>query len=423
MTARKAYNLLRNPFIILLTVPAGIALGIGFSPFFLIPLEKLLAPDGVSLLGLTFNTDSARSLVATIAAGAMTALSLTYSLVLLVFTLAAGNIGPRLLKRFTSELANQVTAGILGGTFLYALFLLAMLPSNSVPTLTVAGAIFLSTLSVVQLIYFVRHVSQSISIDEEVAQIAQRVTQQLIDMRERGERRDGAPDSEQFEQAIESTEAGYVGWVDEKKLIDLAQKNDLSIWLDVPSGGFVLTGEVLARVRGEMDEDLHEQITDAFNIQMSRAEHRTAEFSINLLVEIALRALSPGINDTFTALAVANGLCNAFAEIGSEGFSPLVARGDDNQVRLVVAAMSLSHLVNQAFYPLRQSTSENLLMAEGLARTYSRLYSVGADEMRWLMAEHTRLLLRDLTRVGHLQHDIERVRACLPEELRRIDKK
>lgn len=423
MAGQKALNLMHNPFIVLLTVPAGIALGIGFSPFFLVPLEKLIAPDGVSLLGITFNSQSARTLVATIAGSAMTALSLTYSLVLLVFTLAAGNIGPRLLKRFTSELPNQVTAGILGGTFLYGIYVLAMLPSNSVPTLTVGGAIFLATLSVLQLIYFVRHVSQSISIDEEVAEIAKRVTDQLLDMRERGERRDGAPKSEHFDQPIEAQHAGYVGWIDEEGLIKLGKKHDLAIWLDVPSGGFVLTGEVLARVRGEIDDELREKIAEAISLQMSRAEHRTAEFSVNLLVEIGLRALSPGVNDTFTALAVANGLCNAFAAICSEGFSPLVARDDDGEVRIVIAGLSLSNLVNDAFFPLRQSSSENPLMAEGLARTYARLYSVGAEEMRILMTEHTRLLLRDLTRAGHLLPDVERVRNCLPEELRHIDKK
>lgn len=411
-------DLSQSPFVVLLTVPAGIALIIGLSPFVLAPLEHLVFPSGVALFGLQFDENGARSLLSTIASGAMTALSLTYSLVLVVFTLAASTIGPRLLKRFTTEWVNQVTAGLLGGTFLYALMVLAMLKPSGVPTLTVAGAIVLSMLSVLQLIYFVRHVSQSISIDEEVAEISQRVTNQLVEMHERGERRDDTPRSGSFELPIKADRAGYVGWIDESDLIAVARKNQLAVWLDVPSGGFVLAGETLARVRGDASEEVCTQIGKEITIELSRAEHRTAEFSIDLLVEIALRALSPGINDTFTALAVANGLCNAFAAICTEGFAPLVVRDDEGEVRLVLAAMTMTHLVGQAFHPLRQASHDNVQMAEGLARTYARLYSVGSEEMREVMAYHARLLLRDLSTAGHLQHDMDRVRNALPYELR-----
>lgn len=413
----------QSPFVVLLTVPAGIALLIGLSPFVFVPIERFIFPAGVGGTFLTVDANGARSVLSTIASAAMTALSLTYSLVLVVFTLAAGTIGPRLLKRFTTEWVNQVTAGLLGGTFLYALMLLFLLTPDQVPTLSIMGAIVLSALSVLQLIYFVRHVSKSISIDEEIAEISQRVTEQLVEMHERGERRDDTPKSGAFEHPIKAEKAGYVGWIDEGDLLNLAKEHDLAVWLDVPSGAFVLAGETLARVRGPASEEVCAQIGQEIVIEMSRAEHRTAEFSINLLVEIALRALSPGINDTFTALAVANGLCNAFAAICMEGFAPLVVRDEAGEARLVMAAMTMTHLVGQAFHPLRQACHDNVQMAEGLARTYARLYSVGADEMREVMAYHAHLLLRDLSTAGHLQHDMDRVRNALPYDLREVPKK
>ena len=105
---------LHTPLVMLLTLPAGIALALWAMAPILALLERGYLDDPYAILGFSFAPDTARNVLAVFAGGAITALSLTYSLVLVVFTLAAGNIGPRLLKRFTSEPVNQVTAGIFG---------------------------------------------------------------------------------------------------------------------------------------------------------------------------------------------------------------------------------------------------------------------------------------------------------------------
>lgn len=94
---------LHTPLVMLLTLPAGIALALWAMAPILALLERGYLDDPYAILGFSFAPDTARNVLAVFAGGAITALSLTYSLVLVVFTLAAGNIGPRLLKRFTSE--------------------------------------------------------------------------------------------------------------------------------------------------------------------------------------------------------------------------------------------------------------------------------------------------------------------------------
>ena len=173
------FSLLRRPVVVLLTLPAGIALSLCVLPFTTMALDVYLAGCGALPAVLRFSEETARTLLTVVAGGAMTALSLTYSLVLVVFTLAAGNIGPRLLARFASEPVNQVTAGILGGTFLYSLTTLVFMKAGFVPGFTVAGSGALAIISVVQLIYFVRHVSESVSVDSEIADISHRLTKQL----------------------------------------------------------------------------------------------------------------------------------------------------------------------------------------------------------------------------------------------------
>ncbi len=408
----------RKPFVVLLTVPASIALGIGLLPLVTVFLERQFARDAFSPFVLQFSVESAHTLLSVVATGAMTALSLAYSLVLVVFTLAAGNIGPRLLQRFTSELVNQITAGILGGTFLYAILTLLMTQPNFVPKITILGAVLLAIISVLQLIYFVRHVSQSVSVDDEIAQITKRITKQLNDLQRTSNPDGKTPARSKFKHDICAQKAGYVGWFDEDYLTEIAKKHDLMIWVEVSSGGFVLAGQNVAQVAGDADEDVLESIRKHITIENARSEDRSPEFSINLLVEIALRALSPGINDTYTALAVANSFSNAFAEIAEADTAPILTIDDDGDLRLILPAMSMEELLGQAFHPIRLATAGNILMAQGFARALARLYVVGGKEMRKLVKEHAGLLMQSLEASDHFDHDLQRVRACFPEALK-----
>jgi len=408
---------LRKPFVVLLTVPASIALSIGLLPLVSVFLEREFAKEAFSPFVLQFSVESAHTLLSVVATGAMTALSLAYSLVLVVFTLAAGNIGPRLLQRFTSELVNQVTAGILGGTFLYAIITLLFTQPDFVPKITIFGAVLLAIISVLQLIYFVRHVSQSVSVDDEIAQITARITRQFHNLQRTTDTDGETPDKAEFTHEICAATAGYVGWFDEEYLLETASEHELMIWVEVPSGGFVLAGEQVARVAGEADEDLLEAIRKHITIESSRSEDRSPEFSINLLVEIALRALSPGINDTYTALAVVNSFSNAFAKIAEADTAPILTSDDTGTPRLILPSMSMSELLGQAFHPIRLATAQNILMAQGFARSLARLYVVGGKEMRKLITEHARLLMQTMESANHFDHDLQRVRSCFPKDL------
>lgn len=167
-------TILRQPLMLLFTLPASIALGVGaLAPIVHFASNTIFGDDAFGFLPVV-HPATVHTLLSVIATAAMTALSLTYSLVLVVFTLAAGNIGPRLIKRFTSDLVNQITAGIFGGTFVYSVGALLLLGDNRNPTLTAYVATLLAIVSMLQLVYFVRNVSTSISIDDEVAGIAAR---------------------------------------------------------------------------------------------------------------------------------------------------------------------------------------------------------------------------------------------------------
>ncbi len=410
-------NLLRYPFVMLLTLPALIALSIAALSPIVVAVEQSISFADKTPFILRFEADSARGILSVVAAAAITALSLTYSLVLVVFTLAAGNIGPRLLKRFSSDPINQFTAGLFGGTFLYALVTLIFVQTEFVPRITIAGAVLLAILCVFQLIFFVRHVSQSVTIDDEIAKITQQLGSALADHLRKLEEVNDLPDTD-CPHELNAGTAGYVGAVNEAALVALAAQHDLTLRLEKPPGQFVLGDEVLLVMSGTVDDEVADEIRSLIDIDHARSQTRPIEFSIHLLVEIALRALSPGVNDAYTAIAAIDSLSSAFATIADENLRPLCILDEDDTARLIMPELSVKSLVGQAFHPLRRAAADNLLVAQSLARALARLQAVGGAAMEDIIEKHAALMVRELERAGHLDHDIGSVTEYLPEKYR-----
>lgn len=410
----------RQPLFLLLTVPAGIALSIGVLSYVLIWLERRfpvlteLAPD--IPLGV------AEALLTVIAGAAMTALGLTYSLTLLVFTLAASAIGPRLLKRFTSDPINQVTAGVFGGCFLFALATMAQLDKDDPPDFTILTSCLLAVLTILQLIFFVRHVAGAVSVDDEVASISARLTEALADRRSRYVALSDVPEDARFETEIAAETAGYVGELLDEAVLEAATDADVIVKVKASSGQFVLAGDRIIGVAGEPDDDALAAIKACLSIEPSRSESCRVEFSIHLLVEIGLRALSPGVNDPFTAIAVVDALSGGIATAcDDDDDSDFGLKDTDGKIRLLAKRLSPKDLIGQAFHPLRAGGARSILLQQSLARAYGRMYAGANTTMRATLEEHVALLRAELDRGNHLSADVDSVLEFLPADLREVE--
>ncbi|MDF2368760.1 DUF2254 domain-containing protein, partial [Sneathiella sp.] len=364
------FSILRHPFVMLQTVPAGIALSIGGLSLVVGYMETYLELGSLQSYLQQLAPETARTILSVIAGGAMSALTLTYSIVLVVFALAAGNLAPRMLKRFTSDIVNQVTAGIFGGTFIYALLAMTFVEQDFVPDLTILGAEVLATLCVMQLIYFVRNVSQSVAIDDEVASITGKLKSALDDRNksrgeeERKERKKAVEKVDDFTFDIIAGKPGYLGSLNEDKLTEIATKAGVTLEIQKARGAYTLGEEVMIKATQELDEETVDAIQKQISIRPSRSEDSPIEFSVNLLLEIALRALSPGVNDTFTAIATVDGISDALSQAETqEAATASIHKDEDGNIRLMIPQLSIGNLINQAFHPLRQASGGNILMA------------------------------------------------------------
>lgn len=398
-----------------LGVPGAIAIGLWLMAIPLVWIDSEFSIVGNPLpFWLAISAETARSLLTTIASATITTLGLVYSIMLVVFTLAAGNIAPRLLQRFSRDRVNQITAGLLGGTFLYSLTVLRATGPDLRPELSIAMAFLLAALSVLQVIHFVHSVSRSVTIDAEVAKISENLERQVnVLLVETGADR-GTFDEDELDHAVKALESGYVTLIDEAALLKVARENETSVAVRVAPGDFVLSGQTLA-VAGLTDDNdkATAAIQDAITLEPYRGAVDDIRFSIRILLEIALRALSPGVNDSFTAITCVDRIAAALVRPVSQGLRGDVRCDEEGVARLKVPGLSLEDLLNMALHPVRQAAVGNILMLDHLGVVLNSLYSVAGPDAKKMITAHGKVLLETAARGEPIPTDLEFLRKRL----------
>ncbi|AXS40217.1 DUF2254 domain-containing protein [Breoghania sp. L-A4] len=377
--------------------------------------------DWVELVFPTPALPTVRTVLATIAGAALTVLSLVYSLTLVVFTLAAGNIGPRLLTRFTEDNVIQVTAGALAATFFYSILLLQRSDTNIDHALSTGGAVIWSVLSICLVIVFIHNVATRITIDEEIARIGRSLSGHIEMLIKDSEEEEpaGSPDRlDDIRPDAETTDVasgcnGYVDAVDVERLRKVAAKHDLFIEVIATPGQFVVRGSPLLSYSGTLDEDGRKALKTAFMIAHNRTPEADLDFSILLMVEIAQRALSPGLNDGFTAIAVIDHLSGAFSKILTRPEPSSVYRDKEGKARVWCELVSVERLLGTAFHPLRRDGMSNLTVVLRLLAAIERLGIVARPGYRDFLAHHVELIVEDANAFDFNDDDrAELGRAC-----------
>lgn len=409
----------------LATIPGVIAISIWLFSMLLLYLDRTLQPhlpDFLQAGWFWVAKDTAESVLSVISGAAITTLGLVYSLVLIVFTLAAGNIGPRLLQRFTGDRVNQITAGLLGATFLVSLTVLHQTSETNVPVLSVNFSFLLAVLSVLQLIYFVQSVSRSVMIDEEVAEISRRLEDKLSQIVKSVEKQADKTSKSLKEKdciPLKSVENGYLTIVEQETLYSLACEHDLEVKLLKKIGTFVLKDQQFITVTAdrklddETRESIHEQIINCVYLTKSRSSVDDIEYAINVLIEIALRALSPGVNDTFTAISCIDRLTGALNSSVQCGLTEQSIVDDDGCVRVLIPGYTADSLIDAVFHPLRRSSSDNLLMLVTLANALSRLSEIAHPKLGDLLRVHGQLVYDSYASSNPLPEDLAHLKTRL----------
>jgi len=336
----------------------------------------------------------ARALLSAVASSAIGVAGTVFSITVAALSLASGQMGPRLLRNFTRDPGNQIVLGTFLGTFAYALVLLRTVRSVEeqafVPHLGVTGALALALLCVAALVWFVHHVANSINVDTVIGL----VHAELVAAVEALERGNDAPDDPAPEplaggEAVRFAGSGYLRALDDEALADWATSRGAVLRLRVRPGDYLFPGAVVAEVgagvpaEGAPREEpaVEEAFAAAAGVGERQAAAQDLEFTVRQLVEVAVRALSPGINDPFTAIAVLDRLGAALCEVAGRRLPEPVLRRD-GRVVLIRRVTDYDGLCDAMFHMIRQNGGGSAAVLIRLVETLRRVEEVERDPRR-----------------------------------------
>ncbi len=341
----------------LLFRPAMIAAAIALLGVALIQLERAGAMPRWGHRSWLFSDDpgSAQAVLGAIAGSMMAVVSIIYTVLLVALSLASMQFSPRILGGLIRDRASQRTLGVFIGTFFYCLAVMRAVRADPpwVATWAVGFAIVLALACLVSLIYFIHHIAQGIQVNNLADRIANETRQVIAQAYlEDADREPPALDGEVV--AITASASGYLQLVDHAGLLALARRSGAAIHVGVEPGDFVTRGEQLAQIApGPLSADAITACQHAFDLGPHRTMQQDVGFGFRQLVDVALKAISPAVNDPSTAATCIDQLGGLLAELANRRVGPFVL-GDRAGSYVAVPQPDLEALVDLAFNQLRQ---------------------------------------------------------------------
>ncbi|RZA30727.1 MAG: DUF2254 domain-containing protein [Proteobacteria bacterium] len=354
-------------------VLAGVLLGEGAVWAEHIGLTGTLTATGWIYAG---GESGARALLGAVASSTISVAGTVFSITIAALSLASGQMGPRLLRNFTRDAGNQYALGIFLGTFAYALVLLRTVRSFEetpfVPHLGVTGALGLALVCVGTLVWFVHHVANGINVETVIGLVHGEL---LEAVRSLDDKKSDEPQAASHEAVVEPGvgtkvcygRSGYLRSLDDASLADWAAENRVHLRMRVRPGAYLYPGAVVADLvddegnAGQADakcSGAEEAFAEAAVIGERQAAAQDLEFAVRQLVEVGVRAMSPGVNDPFTAIAVMERLGASLCAVAGKQFPDAMVERDGRPV-LVRRVTDYEGLCDASFHMIRQNSASS----------------------------------------------------------------
>jgi uncharacterized membrane protein len=355
------------------------------------------------------SADAAREILTAIAAAVITVVTLVFSITIVTLTLASTQFGPRMLRNFIRDRITQFTLGSFVATFVYSiLVLVSIAPARHgvfVPHLSITVCLALVVADVAVLVVFIDHIAKSIQLPRVIASIAGDLSSAIeadsvsipasvgkagSSLSEVTRRLD------QDSGVVIATSSGYLQFVRLDTLIAISAASHAVIRLLHRPGHFVVAGEPLAQV---WPAAAAPGVARALGGAHATGPHRTLtqdlSFAVDQLVEIAIRALSPAVNDTFTALACIDWLGDGLCKIADHWDPVSVHRDASGHVRVIVVTVQFRRLVERAHDKIRQASrampAVMIRQLDGIAKVMAHTKSPAQREV---LLEQAEMILR-----------------------------
>lgn len=364
--------------------------------------EALSAALGLEWLRFSDPT-AARGLLESLVNGMISMTALVVSITMVVLTLAAAQLGPRLIRDFTDDFVTQLVLGLFIGTILYLLVVLHGIDTHrnaDLPDLAITLGSLLCAACLFVLLLYINRLARSIVSNHLLRRVALDISRTSAYLQtfggtgaRRGEDEDEgealAWDPSAPSSCVSTSKEGYVENLDYASILSACDTADTVVLLSCRPGQWVNEGDVIAQVAPPSASDRLKKVLDeALAVGSTRTPSEDLEFGLQRLVEVGLRALSPSLNDSFTAIAAVDNVGACMARMFSREQQRALLRGRSGKVRVICPVVDWASLVNAGFDQLRQSGAVLPAVANRLVDTLGRLAP-------YIKEEDQRLALQD----------------------------
>lgn len=411
-------------------VPAVIVLGAVGLATTLIAVDVSVDLSFVDKWPLLFGVSAAgaRGLLTTVASSMITVAGVVFSITIVALSLTSSQYTSRVLRNFMRDRINQGVLGVFVGIYAYCLVVLRTIRGGDegafLPVLAVLVGLILAFVGIAFLIFFIHHISVSIQASSIVARVAretiaavdQLFPQQLSEDPDEDVDKDFAPFlTEQAWSACPAREMGYIESVDADALLALARDSGTIVRMERGIGEFVVEGTPLISIAdlAALDENMGEALNAAYVISEHRMVQQDVGFGIRQLVDIALKALSPGINDTTTAVMCVDYLTAIFVRLVDRRIA-MSHRLDQGELRVIARGTSFESLLAEAFDGIRQNTKGNVAVLSRMLDALQTIASLTASQhRRWAILEQVQWVAELAQRTIDSLHDRARFESRL----------
>ncbi len=366
--------------------------------------------------------DGARAVMSASASSMITTAGVVFSITIVALVLAANQFGPRLLRNFMRDKAIQVVLGVFLATFLYCLTVLRAIKGTGnenggefVPHLAVTLGLVLTISSVGFLIYFIHHLAEMIQAPNVLADVHEDLHRAIDRLLPGGVGQEPAPRESQDQRERErleadfardpfrigASQAGYIQQIETTRLLRIASRRGLTVKILYHPGQFLDRNDIvmLAVPRQRVDGKAVRQLQAAVQVNRQRTLIQDIGFAVDQLVEVAVRALSPSLNDPFTAMQSLDWLTDALSHLASKEEPDPIHRDENGEVRLIVRPVTFESIVGASFDKIRHYCKGSVAVTLQLLESIERLLGqVGKPQHRTVLYEHAALVYRQALR-------------------------
>jgi uncharacterized membrane protein len=372
--------------------------------------------------------EGARGMMSTIAGSMMTVVGVTFSMILVVLALASSQYTSRILRNFMRSRITQVVLGIFAGIFTYSLIVLRTIRSGDegafIPSLAVFFGFVLALGGVGALMFFIHHIASSIQASSIIASVAQETIAAIDRLfpetlgQEPGREDDEQPLrplAERKWRPVPARESGYIQSVNNAALLRLARDRETIVWMEHGIGEFVVQNTTLASLALEdpPDQETIAALQATFSISRHRTLEQDAAFGIRQIVDVALKALSPGIVDTTTAVMCVDYLTAILARIAPRQI-PSSRRYEEGELRVIAKGPSFESLLAESFDQIRSCAKGDVVVLTRMLDAIETLASLTASPpRRQALREQVQWIAELTERTVESAHDRARIDTAL----------